>query len=133
MLSLPHGRVLLIVGWLLVLATIAGSLTANLPKVGFDHSDKVLHLAVYFLLTLWFAGLYPLRRLWIIAIGFILLGGMLEILQGTVTRHREVDSGDFIANSIGVAAACLLAVLGLSRWALRLEAWIMRRPAISRD
>lgn len=133
MLSLPHGRVLLIVGWLLVLATIAGSLTASLPKVGFSHGDKFLHLAVYFLLTLWFAGLYPLRRLWIIAIAFVLLGGMLEILQGTLTRHREVDSGDFIANSLGVAVACLLAVMGLSHWAIRLEAWIMRRPATSRD
>jgi VanZ family protein len=133
MLSLPHGRVLLILGWLLVAATVAGSLASNLPHVGVGGGDKMLHFLVYFALTLWFAGLYPLRRLWIIAVAFVLLGGMLEVLQGTFTRHREVDSLDFLANSIGVASACLLALVGLSRWAIRLEAWLTRRRAVGQE
>jgi len=132
MLSLPHGRVLLVVGWLLVLLTVAGSLLPTLPKVSGVPGDKVLHFVAYFGMTIWFAGLYPLRRLWIIAGGFVLLGGLLEILQGALLPHREISGYDFLANSAGIASACLLAVIGLSRWAVRLEAWVTRRAVVNR-
>ncbi len=131
MLTLPHGRLLLVLGWLLVLATVAGSLMPTIPKVSGLPGDKVLHFLAYFGMTIWFAGLYPLRRLWLIAAAFLVLGGVLEILQGTLTAHREISGYDFLANSAGIAGACLLAVLGLSRWAVRLEAWVTRRAAVN--
>ena len=129
MLRLPHGRVLLIVGWLLVLTIILGSLIPAMPRVGIAQGDKILHFLGYFSLTLWFAGLYPPRRLWLIALGFIFMGGMLEILQGVLSAGREMDIYDFAVNTVAIASACLAALMGLSQWSTRLEAWLTRRPA----
>lgn len=127
MLSLPHGRVLLIIGWLLVILTIAGSLTPALPRVGISLSDKVMHFLGYFSLTIWFAGLYPRKRLWIIAVAFFLMGAVLELLQGTMTTRREMDVVDLGVNTLGILMACVFALLGLSAWAIRFETWLMPR------
>lgn len=127
MLSLPHGRVLLIVGWLLVILTIAGSLSPALPKMGVSISDKLMHFASYFALTLWFAGLYPRSRLWIIAVAFFLMGAALEVLQGALSATRVTDVIDLGANTLGIIVAAALALLGLSAWTIRLEAWLTRR------
>jgi VanZ family protein len=127
MLSLPHGRILLAVGWALILLTIVGSLGPPLPGGGFSISDKALHFIGYFALTLWFAGLYERERLWTIGIAFFCLGGALELLQGALTASRQMDVVDVAANSLGIAAAIAVAALGLSSWALRLEAFLTRR------
>lgn len=129
MLSLPHGRVLLIIGWLLVILTIAGSLGPALPRVGISVSDEVMHFLGYFGLTIWFAGLYPRRRLWIIAAVFFLMGAVLEVLQGTLTTTREMDIVDLGVNTLGILMACVFALLGLSAWAIRVEAWFMPRKS----
>lgn len=129
MLALPHGRVLLIIGWLLVIFTIAGSLTAAMPRVSISVSDKLMHFLGYFGLTIWFAGLYPRKRLWIIAVAFFLMGAMLEVLQSTLTTRREMDIVDLGANTLGIVMACVFALLGLSAWAIRFEAWLMPRKS----
>jgi VanZ family protein len=129
MLSLPHGRVLLLIGWILVICTIAGSLAPGMPHVHVPQGDKIMHFLGYFGLTLWFAGLYPPRRLWIIALGFFLMGAVLELLQGMLTATRDMDILDLLVNTLAVGAACVLALLGLSQWALRLESWLTRRLA----
>lgn len=44
-------------------------------------------------------------------IGFVcatLFGGLIEILQGTLTAHRQADPIDFAADSIGALIAVLL-------------------------
>lgn len=129
MLSLPHGRVLLIIGWLLVIFTIAGSLTPAMPRVSVSISDKLMHFLSYFGLTIWFAGLYPRKRLWIIAVAFFFMGAMLEVLQSTLTTRREMDIVDLGANTLGIVMACVFALLGLSAWAIRFEAWLMPRKS----
>jgi VanZ family protein len=127
MLSLPHGRVLLIIGWALVILTIVGSLGPALPKIGVGGGDKVMHFLGYFGLTIWFAGLYPRKRLWVIAVAFVFMGATLEVLQGTLTTNREMDVMDLAFNTLGIIMACVFALLGLSAWALRFEAWLMPR------
>lgn len=129
MLSLPHGRVLLVIGWILVILTIAGSLTPAMPRVGVALSDKLMHFLGYFGLTLWFAGLYPRKRLWIIAVAFFFMGATLEVLQGTLTTTREMDVDDLAMNTAGIVMACVFALLGMSAWAIRFEAWLMPRKS----
>ncbi len=126
MLSLPHGRVLLVMGWILVIGIVAGSLVPSMPRMSFSQGDKVLHFLGYFGLTLWFAGLYPRRRLWIIAPGFFCMGALLEVAQGALTTHRQMDMRDLAVNTAGISCASVLALLGLSRWAIRLENWLTK-------
>lgn len=127
MLSLPHGRILLTIGWILIVATVVGSLGPSLPQMGVKMSDKVLHFLGYFGLTMWFAGLYPRGRLWVIGLCFFFLGALLEVMQGTLTRNREMDVHDLMMNTLGIATAVAVALLGLREWAVRLEGWLTRR------
>ncbi len=121
MLSLPHGRALLVIGWLLVVIIVVGSLLPEAIGIGLDVSDKLRHFAGYFVLMLYFAGLYPRERHWLLALAFFLMGAALELLQGTLTATRAMEFGDLAVNTLGVASAFLLARLGLGDWARRLD------------
>src|SRR5689334_16672405 len=123
MLSLPHARIWLILGWLLIVGIFAGSLMSQGPSLGIHVKDKIQHFGSYFILMSWFAGLYPRKHHWVLACIFIAMGGLIEILQGTLTTTREMDIRDFAANTAGVVSALLLARLGLANWARRVESW----------
>lgn len=105
-------KYLVLIGWLLVTAVITLSLVninAAMPDV--KNGDKVGHFIAYFTLMVWFAWLY--RKPWvrnIYAIGFIILGGALEVLQ-SMTAHRMGDIEDFHVNTIGVIVGFVFAVL----------------------
>src|SRR5687767_835303 len=123
MLSLPHKRLWLAVGWFLIIAVVYGSLMPQVPSVGVHVSDKVQHSTAYFALTLWFTGLYQRRSHWILALVFLVMGALLELLQALLTTTRAMDYHDLIANSGGIAAGLLVARLGVDSWAKRIEAW----------
>ncbi|RKZ40125.1 MAG: VanZ family protein [Gammaproteobacteria bacterium] len=95
------------IGWLLVIAVIVLSLIPSPPLMmqTIDYGDKIGHLIAYFVLMGWFALVYhmPRQRFWYM-IGFLLLGGVLEILQG-LSGIRHADWMDIVANSIGVLLA----------------------------
>jgi VanZ family protein len=82
--------------------------------------DKIQHGTGYALLTLWFTGLYPRDRYLRIGLACFLLGAAIEALQG-LTPTRSMDASDLVANSIGIAAALVLAYLALGGWAQRVE------------
>jgi hypothetical protein len=121
MLSLPHARVWLILGWVLIAAIVVGSLIPQVPTFGIGISDKVEHFTSYFVLMLWFSGLYERRQHWLLALAFFLMGAALELLQGALTTTREMDIDDALTNGAGVMAAFLVARFGLSAWARRVE------------
>lgn len=121
MLSLPHGRALLVIGWVLIVLTVVGSLAPAGPALELSISDKVRHFAGYFVLMLYFAGLYPRERHGLLAVAFFLMGAALELLQGALTVARHMDVRDIAMNTGGIAAAFLLARLGLGDWARRLD------------
>ncbi len=127
MLPLPHGRWLLAIGWILILTVIVASLTPHLPAAVGKVNDKIQHFSCYLLLMLWFCGLYPRRQHWLLAVGFVLLGVVLEFLQGSLTLTRARDWHDAVANTSGIAAGFLLGGFGLANWARRLEAWLTAR------
>lgn len=122
-LLLRHPRTWLVLGWLMILAVIALSLMPGqkLPATGV--SDKFQHGAAYALLALWFAGIYPRSRYWLIAVGLLLLGVGIEFAQGAMSFGREADLRDVVANGGGIAAGLGLAWLWLGGWARRVEDW----------
>ena len=110
-MNIPR-KVLVLIGWLLVATVI----TLSLVKIGtvmpdVKNGDKVGHFIAYFSLMIWFAWLYPkpwVRNLY--AIGFIIMGGAMEVLQ-SMTTYRSADIEDFHVNTIGVIVGFIFAVL----------------------
>jgi len=75
-------------------------------------SDKSLHSLAYFGLSL--SWLFAIRKShsdikWKILIGFamLLLGILLEYLQGSLTDYRTTDYLDVIANTVGIIIAVI--------------------------
>jgi VanZ family protein len=126
LLALRHPRVWLVIGWLLVAASVYASLIPSykLPPAGVN--DKIEHFAAYVLLTLWFTGIYPRSRYVVIAIGLFCLGLFIEWAQGAMNVGRQADVRDILANSIGISVGVALALLWLGGWAQRLETWTRR-------
>lgn len=104
--SLRFEKLWLGVGLSLVLAVIALSLMSLPPSTpSINYGDKIGHVLAYFVLMGWFAQIYhaPQSRFFYM-IGFLLLGGLLEILQG-LSGARYAEWSDMLANSIGVLLA----------------------------
>jgi VanZ family protein len=124
MLPLRYPWVWLALGWALVAAVCLGSLLPGptVPDIGL--SDKLQHAGSYFLLMVWFAGLYPRgRHVWIALVLFA-LGATLDVLQsGTATRM--FDPRDVAANAAGILTALALSFWLLEGWIQRMERWII--------
>jgi len=132
------------VGWGLVIGVILLSLMPPPPFPEIDdsflsflfasplpHSDKLEHLVAYFILMGWFAQIYhtPRHRLSYL-IGFILLGILLEILQG-LGGVRTADWTDGMANSLGVGLAWQATQNRLRYLLVHLESFILRKSTIN--
>ena len=104
-------KYLVFIGWFMLLAIIFLSLTpisAAIPEV--KNGDKIGHFIAYFSLMIWFSWLYPkpwVRNLY--AIGFIVLGGVMEVLQ-SMTAYRMGDIEDFHVNTVGVIVGFVFSV-----------------------
>lgn len=128
LLSLRHPRLWLVSGWILViLATIASLVPSHdLPSLG-GISDKWEHIVGYSVLTLWFAGIYPKARYPMIGIALLVMGIVIEGLQGAMKLGREADLRDVYANVVGIVCGLTLALAWLGGWAQRLEALTRKR------
>ena len=81
---------------------------------------RVQHLAGYFILTSWFAGICPRARYPLIGIGCFLFGGAMELLQNlSASRHPALD--DALTNGVGIGTAIAVAYAGLGGWAAKVE------------
>lgn len=113
-----------LVGWLMIATVVVGSLMPGhtLPKM--IASDKLLHASVYFVLMIWFAGLYRRSRHAWIALGLMMLGLALDVLQG-MTTSRTFDPLDIGANVGGILVALVLSYRLLEGWCQRMEQWLV--------
>jgi len=85
--------------------------SSGLPKVTFKHLDKIVHLSMYFILSIFmllgFANLKH-KSIFVKSIPIVLsffCSFSIEILQETVTSGRMFEIFDILANGIG----CLIA------------------------
>ena len=103
-------------GALLVALVAWGSLTPSPPdiEIPIDHFDKVEHFGAYLIMTAWFAAAFPRRWHWV-ALTFILVGGLIEILQ--MFTGRDAEWLDWAADCTGAA----IAVWYPTRWLARLR------------
>ncbi|MEA3359648.1 MAG: hypothetical protein U9R17_09635 [Thermodesulfobacteriota bacterium] len=102
-------------GWLLVGFVIFFSLSpSQADTTVFSHSDKVVHILVYAFIMLYFGCIYlpggAYRRL---GIGFILMGFVLELIQGLID-YRTMEYLDMLANLTGVLIGWLSSKTSLS-------------------
>jgi len=83
-------------------------------------NDKLEHIAAYAGLMAWFGGMFRrTSQLWI-AIALVVLGGVIELLQG-LTPTRTPDVLDLTADTIGVLIGLALSMTVLNRWCQRIE------------
>lgn len=92
-------------------------------------NDKVEHMLGYVLLTLWFCGIYPRSKYWIIAVAYLAFGVSIELVQGAMNWGRHADLKDVYADASGIVVGLLLGLTPLRRWPLWLEAWVPRKSS----
>lgn len=128
LLPLRHPKVWLVLGWFFVAAATLASLVPvqRLPLPP-GVNDKFEHVTGYALLTLWFTGIYPRSRYFLIAVSLFAMGVLIEFAQGSMHYGRQADVHDVIANSLGIGVGLMLATLWLGGWAQWIEG-LARRP-----
>ena len=95
----------------------------------FEHADKWLHAFTFVFLAIWFAGQYRPRSYWLIGLGLLLFGVLIEGCQRLVT-YRSADPFDIAADLAGIVVGLVIAMAGIGGWSLRMEAWLIRRKAV---
>ena len=89
-------------GIALIIAVFYLSLTALVVPMTVEHTDKLIHGATYAIMMAWFIQLYRgIRSYSLLAIGFISMGAMIEVLQ-SFHPMRYFDVLDMLANAVGV-------------------------------
>lgn len=124
--DLRFARFWLVFGWISVIAAlIVCILPARMVEVP-GVNDKFEHALGYVLLTLWFCGIYPRRKYWAIALGYLLFGILIELLQGAMNWGRHADIHDVYADAAGIAIGLIIALTPVGRWPKWIEALIPR-------
>ncbi|MEM7208072.1 MAG: VanZ family protein [Pseudomonadota bacterium] len=117
-------RVWLSIGVVIIAAVFYLSLTPpiNVPQ---EHYDKLYHAATYAILMVWFVQLFNGARSYLIlAVAFIAMGALIEILQG-FHPMRYFDVLDMLANAVGVVVIWLIANTRVSATLAWLEARLL--------
>ena len=128
MLPLRHARRWQVASALLLLVVLVAAL---MPVVWFwddrisalrwfNNVDKWLHGVTFFVLAVWFTGMFSRNRYGQIAIGLLLFGVMIEGCQYLVA-YRTADWTDAGANAAGILLGTTLALLGTGGWCERFE------------
>jgi len=130
MLPLRYPRTWLGIGYALTIGTFVVTLLPELWPLDYEDkrwlmkSDKLIHGAIFFFLTIWFSGQY--QRQYYVRLGAAMLffGGFIEVCQ-SFTAYRTAELMDFVADAGGIGLGLLLALIGLGGWSL----WIERKLA----
>lgn len=98
------------IGWFVLL--LFGTLTpaSELPDIGFNVNDKLIHLFVFFFLTILlliaakrenFLRISSGKFIQVVSVIVVLIGASTEVLQNYIPG-RQMDLADMVANIIGV-------------------------------
>ena len=103
--------------WLALILYLSTSPLNEAPTINIPGFDKVVHLSLYMVLTIFLYSLFQRQQRWIIRPGQSWLaaglcstgyGGALELVQEFLARYREGDWFDFLANMAGAFLAWLV-------------------------
>jgi hypothetical protein len=84
-------------------------------------ADKWAHGIAFAGLTVWFAGQYHRREYWRIAIGLLMFGILIELVQRMI-GYRSAEWLDVAADLAGILVGLVIAATGLGGWSQRFEA-----------
>lgn len=127
MRDLRFPRFWLAAGWISIIAALAVCLAPAKYVEVVNVNDKVEHALGFALLVLWFCAIYPRRRYWMIVVGFVLLGALIEVLQGAMNLGRRADILDWCADSVGVVVGILISLTPFQNWPRWIEALLPRK------
>jgi len=96
----------------------------EIPKVGVN--DKVLHFIAYFVLATWFVGFIKTRWYWCVGLILLSFSYLIEELQG-MSRWRQFDWYDVLANGSGIVVALILGLLILKGWSIKFEDFVFKQ------
>jgi VanZ family protein len=98
-----------------------------MPAPDIGGSDKIAHFIVFLSLSAWFSLIVEHRKsLWLVLIGLIAYGLLLELLQG-LTTYRTGDFRDALANSLGVVSGIVFYFSPLRRLLRQVDVWLQVR------
>lgn len=110
-------------GVLFIAAAFVASLGPYPVKSSIHNLDKYFHAATYAGLAYWFMQLNVRRRYVWVAVGFVLMGILIEYLQ-SFTRTRTADIYDALANTLGVAVGWGLTLTPAGRLLEAIDQWL---------
>ena len=124
MLQLRHRPFWIAASAVLVLGVVWGSLQTAFGGPAPRGFDKVEHFSTYLFLAVWFTGLFARPRWWAVVVALLVLGASMEAGQLMMHAGRTADVRDMAANTAGIVAGLLLALLLTGGWAQRVESWL---------
>lgn len=93
------------------IALVAGAIVVSLIPLPYtfsmSYTDKIWHALTYACLMFWFVQLFRWKRNWLLALGFMAMGVLIEGLQ-YLTGYRTAELADVLANTSGVLAGWAL-------------------------
>jgi len=128
--SLKYRDIWLYLGYFWVSITIYVCLMPNPPSPSsFEFGDKLMHMAGYIGLFLWFSQIYDRQYHWYPALGLILLGVFIEFAQ-SLTVYRSFEIADMFANTAGVLLGWLLAGTFISFIFMKFESIVFKEQNV---
>ena len=135
MIHLRHRLFWLLSGWSFVVTVVIASVypMVLLSALPFAWGDKLVHALAYFLMMIWFAGLYARRHQAIVALFVLALGFLMEMVQWWLpyrpTRSVLLRVSGCLCGSWPVGVRAWRAVCGTMRrlcWTLNFYAVISK-------
>ena len=90
--------------------------------------DKWMHSVTFFVLTLWFCGMYRRNAYWRIGIGLLAFGFFIEVCQRMVS-YRTAEWFDVAADAAGIVVGLVIGAAGIGGWCLRVEEYLGARQS----
>lgn len=125
MLPLRYAQTWLMAGLALLAVGLVAALSPMPALAVVKVSDKTIHALVFLAFMVWFAGVFTARLHPSLVVALSAYGLLIELLQ-TLTRSRQGDVLDLIADVVGILVGWVLSAAGLSRWCATLESWFVR-------
>lgn len=86
--------------------------------------DKFSHVVAFFALTVWFAAFVERRRYLVVALGMLVLGMVIELLQQAMGLGRSAEVADVYADALGVGLGIAASLVIRESWLQRVERWL---------
>jgi len=97
--------------WGAVTFAVTMALIPHPPALPGQPSDKVAHMIAFATLTLLWALAYPTTSLMIILAALTVLGGVIELVQGTGFVKREASLADWCADVLATVLALVFVII----------------------